>query len=205
VRKINGWTADRAQEVAASARLASRAAELGKDDAVALAFGGLALGYVASDLEGAVALIDRALVLNPNLAAAWYASGTVRAFRGGEPDLAIEHLARAMRLSPLDPFMFSMQGVTAFAHFFAGRYEEAVVWAEKAFWERPNILATLRIAAASNAFAGRLEEAQKAVARALELDPGMRLSNLKDRIGTFRRPQDYAKYAQALRQAGLPE
>jgi tetratricopeptide (TPR) repeat protein len=205
VRKINGWTADRAQEVAASARLASRAAELGKDDAVALAFGGLALGYVAGDLEGAVALIDRALVLNPNLAAAWYASGTVRAFRGGEPDLAIEHLARAMRLSPLDPFMFSMQGVTAFAHFFAGRYEEAVVWAEKAFWERPNILATLRIAAASNAFAGRLEEAQKAVARALELDPGMRLSNLKDRIGTFRRPQDYAKYAQALRQAGLPE
>jgi tetratricopeptide (TPR) repeat protein len=101
--------------------------------------------------------------------------------------------------------MFSMQGVTAFAHFFAGRYEEAAAWAEKAFWERPNILATLRIAAASNAFAGRLEEAQKAVARALELDPGMRLSNLKDRIGTFRRPEDYAKYADALRQAGLPE
>jgi TolB-like protein/Tfp pilus assembly protein PilF len=205
VRKINGWTADRAQEIAESARLASRAAELGKDDAVALAFGGLALGYVAGDLEGAVALIDRALVLNPNLAAAWYASGTVRAFRGGEPDLAIEHLARAMRLSPLDPFMFSMQGVTAFAHFFAGRYEEAAAWAEKAFWERPNILATLRIAAASNAFAGRLEEAQKAVARALELDPGMRLSNLKERIGTFRRPEDYAKYADALRQAGLPQ
>ena len=205
VRKINGWTADRAQEVAESARLASRAAELGKDDAVALAFGGLALGYVAGDLEGAVALIDRALVLNPNLAAAWYASGTVRAFRGGEPDRAIEHLQRAMRLSPLDPFMFSMQGVTAFAHFFAGRYEEAAAWAEKAFWERPNILATLRIAAASNAFAGRLDEAQKAVARALELDPGMRLSNLKDRIGTFRRPEDYAKYAEGLRQAGLPE
>ena len=57
-----------------------------------------------------VALIDRALVLNPNLAAAWYASGTVRAFRGGEPDLAIEHLARAMRLSPLDPLMFSHAG-----------------------------------------------------------------------------------------------
>ena len=66
-------------------------------------------------------------------------------------------------------------------------------------------LATLRIAAASNALAGRLEEAQKAVARALELDPGMRLSNLRDRIGSFRRPEDYAKYAGALRQAGLPE
>ena len=136
---------------------------------------------------------------------AWYASGTVRAFRGGEPDVAIEHLARAMRLSPLDPFMFTMQGVTAFAHFFAGRYDEASAWAEKAFWERPNILATLRVAAVSNALAGRLEEAQKAVARALELDPDMRLSNLKDRIGAFRRPEDYAKYADGLRKAGLPE
>jgi hypothetical protein len=33
----------------------------------------------------------------------------------------------------------------------------------------------------------------------------MRLSNLKDRIGIFRRPEDYAKYADALRRAGLPE
>jgi TolB-like protein len=206
VRKMNGWMSNpAAADIAEAARLAWRAAELGKDDAVALSFGGLALGYVAGDLEGAVALIDRSLALNPNLATAWYASGTVRAFRGGEPDLAIEHLARAMRLSPLDPFLFTMQGVTAFAHFFAGRYDEASAWAEKAFWQRPNILATLRILAVSNAFAGRLEEAQKAVARALQLDPEMRISNLKGRIGTFRRPEDYAKYAEGLRMAGLPE
>jgi TolB-like protein len=206
VRKINGWMSNpAAPDIAEAARLARRAAELGKDDAVALSFGGLALGYVAGDLEGAISLIDRSLALNPNLATAWYASGTVRAFRGGEPDLAIEHLARAMRLSPLDPFMFTMQGVTAFAHFFAGRYDEASAWAERAFWQRPNILATLRISAVSNAYAGRLEEARTAVARALELDPEMRISNLKDRIGVFRRPEDYAKYAEGLRMAGLPE
>ena len=88
VRKMNGWMSNPvAPDVAEAARLAWRAAELGKDDAVALAFGGLALGYVAGDLEGAVALIDRSLALNPNLATAWYASGTVRAFRGGEPDV----------------------------------------------------------------------------------------------------------------------
>jgi len=205
VRKICGWTANRAQEMAEATRLARLAAQLGKDDAVALAFGGLALGYVAGDFEGALALVDRALSLNRNLATAWYASGTVRAFRGGEPDAAIEHLRRAMRLSPRDPLMFTMQGVTAFAHFFAGRYEEATSWAEKAFWERPNILATLRVAAASYALAGRQEEARKAVARALELDPDMRLANLKDRIGIFRHSEDYAKYADALRAAGLPE
>jgi TolB-like protein/Tfp pilus assembly protein PilF len=205
VRKINGWTTDHAHDVAEAARLAGRAAELGKDDAVALAFGGLALGYVAGDLDGALAMVDRALALNPNLAFAWYASGTVRAFRGGEADLAIEHLARAMRLSPLDPFKFSMMGVTAFAHFFAGRYDEAAAWADKALCERPNILASLRVSAVSNALAGRLDQARNAVARALALDPEMRISNLKDRLGAFRRPDDYAKYADALRRAGLPE
>ena len=205
VRKINGWTTDHSHDVAEAVRLARRAAELGTDDAVALAFGGLALGYVAGDLDRAAAMVDRALALNPNLAFAWYASGTLRAFRGSEPDLAIEHLARAMRLSPLDPFKFSMMGVTAFAHFFAGRYDEAAAWADKAFRERPNILATLRVSAVSNALAGRLEEARSAVARALELDPEMRISNLKDRLGAFGRPEDYVKYADALRQAGLPE
>ena len=84
-----------------------KAAASGKDDAVALASGGLALAYVAGDPEGGAALIDRALTLNPNLTAAWYASGWVKAFLG-QTDLAIEHVARAMRLSPLDPLMFLM-------------------------------------------------------------------------------------------------
>jgi hypothetical protein len=58
---------------------------------------GRALGYVAGDFDRAVTLIDRACDLNLNFAIAWYASGTVRAFRGGKPDLAIDHLTRAMR------------------------------------------------------------------------------------------------------------
>ena len=42
----------------------------GKDDAVALSFGGLGFAYVAGDIEAGAAMIDRALLLNPNLAAA---------------------------------------------------------------------------------------------------------------------------------------
>jgi TolB-like protein len=204
MRKMNGWASDRAIDAAKAAQLAQRVAECGLEDAGALAFGGLALGYVVGDLNEAIALIDRGLMLNPNLAIGWYASGTVKAFRGGEPDVAIEHLARAMRLSPLDPFMFTMQGVTAFAHFFADRYEEAALWAERAFRSKQNILGTLRVGAASNALAGRPEEASKYLRRALKLDPEMRVSNLKDRIGYFGRPEDCAKYAKALRRAGLP-
>jgi TolB-like protein/class 3 adenylate cyclase/Tfp pilus assembly protein PilF len=202
-RMVNGWMTNRVQDIAEATRLASRAAELGKDDAVALSFSGLALGYVAGDLEAGLALIDRALVLNPNLAAAWSASGSLRSYRG-ENDLAIEHLAHAMRLSPLDPLMFFMQSFTAFAHFQAGRYNEAWPLAERACREQPYFLSAIRIAAASNAGAGRLEEARRFIARALQLDPELRISNLRDRT-TPLLPDVLAKYVEGLRKAGLPE
>jgi TolB-like protein len=205
VRKMNGWMSDHDQEVAEAVRHARLAAALGTDDAVALSFGGRALGFLAGEFGNAVALTDRALALNPNLAIAWFASGNVRLYQGGEPDRAIEHLARAMRLSPLDPIMFWMQSGTAFAHFLAGRHEEASAWAEKAFRENPRSLGALRLIAVSNALAGRPEEARNAIARILELDPEMRLSNLNDRTSKFGRAEDLEKYAKALRLAGLPE
>ena len=69
--KTNGWISDTANEIAEVTRLAQRAVELGKDDAIALAASGWALAYVVRDLEVGAALIDRALVLNSNLAEAW--------------------------------------------------------------------------------------------------------------------------------------
>jgi TolB-like protein len=76
-RKINGWMTDPAQEIAEGARLAWRAVELGKDDAVALARAGHALALLIGDLDSGAAYIDRALVLDPNLACGWYASGSI--------------------------------------------------------------------------------------------------------------------------------
>ena len=76
----------RRQENVEVARLARKAADLGKDDAVALSFGGFAIGYVAGELVEGAALVDRAIALNPNLAAAWCASGLLKT-RLGDPDL----------------------------------------------------------------------------------------------------------------------
>jgi TolB-like protein len=202
-RQLNGWTTNRPQEVAESARLVRRVAQSGNDDAVALSFGGLALGYVVGDLDGGSALIDRALVLNPNLAAAWHASGWVRAFLH-ETDVALEHLTRAMRMSPLDPLMFSMQQVTSLAYFIAGRYADSCSWAEKSLREQPNSLATIRLLAASYALSGRFKDAHAMMALGLRLDSNLRLSNLSERVGPYR-PDDFARYADALRAAGLPE
>src|SRR5258707_560158 len=80
-RKVNGWMTDRPREIAEGARLARRAVELGGDDAVALTRGGHALAHLAGDVDGGIALIDRALLLNPNLASAWILSGLLTGAR----------------------------------------------------------------------------------------------------------------------------
>jgi len=203
-RKLNGWMTDRVQEIAETARLARRAVALGRDDAAALATSGNALAYVVGDLDDGTAFIDRALALNPNLAAAWVYSGWARMWLG-EPDTAIEHLARAMRLSPLDPLIGFMQSATAHAHFFAGRYDMASSCAGMALQDRPDYVVALRVAAASNALAGRMEQAQKALERLRQLDPALRVSNLRDTMGPHRQPKDVARYEEGLRKAGLPE
>ena len=203
LRKANGWMTDVAKESAETAKQARRAVELGRDDAAVLSRAGYALARVVFEPEEGADLIERALALNPHLSSAWQFGGLLKAFRG-EPETAIEHLAHAMRLSPLDPSLYSMQTATALAHFVAGRYDESVLWAEKASREDPNFLPAIRIIATSAGNSGQLERAQKAAKRMLEIDPAFRVSRLTDHV-PLRRPDDLARYAEGLRRAGLPE
>ncbi|ESW77416.1 adenylate cyclase [Mesorhizobium sp. C280B] len=203
-RKSNGWMVDRAEEIAEATRLARRAVELGRDDAIALSYGGYVLGYVGGDLDDSAACIDRALALNPNLAAALGVSSWVRACLG-EPGKAIEHAALAMRLSPLDPRLFAWQFNTGLAHFCAGHYDDAVAWAGKSLRHQPNYVSAMRVVAAGHALAGRLTEAQQMMARLCEFDPSLRLSNLAEVLPPFYRPDDRSRYIEGLRKAGLPD
>jgi adenylate cyclase len=202
--KAFGWISGTANEIAEVTRLAQRAVELGKDDAIALALSGWGLAYVARDLGVAAGLIDRAIMLNSNLAGAWYCGGWMKNWLG-EPGAAIERFARAMRLNPLDPRMSSMRIGTAHAHFFLGRSDEAVSLAAVALQDNPDAQPGLRISAASNAMAGRPERAHKEVARLRLLNPTLRVSNLKDVLGPYRHPEDLSRYEEGLRRAGLPE
>ncbi len=202
-RKLNGWMTDRPQEIAEGARLARLAVELGRDDAVALTRGGHALAHLAGDVDGGIALLDRARLLNPNLAPAWFLGGILRALRG-ETDAAIEHLSHAVRLSPVDPEMFRMQVGMALANFFAGRFEPAAAWAEKALRNLPCLLVSVALLAASHALSGNMDKAKQAMQRLHELDPSLRVSSLKDWL-PIQRPEDFARFADGLRLAGLPE
>jgi TolB-like protein/tetratricopeptide (TPR) repeat protein len=202
-RQSYGWLTDRPRETAECVQLALRAAELGKDDALALAKAAHAISAVGGDVEGGASMIGRAIRLNPHLTAAWYVSGWIMLFLG-KPEVAIQHLQRAIDLSPYDRLVFKIHSAMAYAHFFSRRYDAATASASEALRARSNYLTALRVASASHGLGGRLIEGRQLMARMCQLDPGLHVSGLAALL-PFRRERDSAKWAGALQRVGLPD
>jgi TolB-like protein len=184
-------------------RLVDRAADIGTDDPVALCWAGHVHAYFAKDLDRALMLVGRALELDANLAIAWQRSGWVRGY-AGDADGAIESLNRAIRLNPLDPRVFLTQSAMAFAHFIAGRDDQAADWAATALRVKPNWMPALRVAVAANAMRGNRDEANRARSLYLRIDPGVRIAKICE-FYPLRRDQDRQRLIGAMRIAGMPD
>jgi TolB-like protein len=196
------WRAEHEEEREA-VRLARLAARLGTDDATALCVAGFVIAEIARDFDMGIALVSRALVLNPNLATAWFLGGWVRVING-EPEVALDHFAHVERLSPFDPFIWGVYAGIATAHFCAGRDDQTLSAAEHCLRDMPRYLPALRILAASSALIGDPDRATKAMARIRELNPDLSISEVKRRI-SCRRPEDITRLIDGLRKAGLRE
>jgi adenylate cyclase len=110
-----------------------------------------------------------------------------------------------IRPTTLDPLTYFASTGRAFAHAFAGRYDEAISWATKALHEQPNWATALRVAAMANALSDRMVEARAAMACLREVDPALRLGNLDRVAPPLRRAEDRVRFIESLRKAGLPE
>jgi len=142
---------------------ATRALEVAGDDPAVLANAALALAYFGEDIGAMMALVDRALALNPNFARGWHISGDLRLW-AGQLDVAIEHEEVSLRLSPrarVGP-SFSVMG---YAHFLARRFDEAVPKLLLAIQDNPTAPNPLRNLASCYAHMGRLGDARDAVTR----------------------------------------
>ena len=199
--KANGWQSD--FDVKEISRLTERAAILGNDDAVALCWAGHVRAFFFKEVDRALLLINRALELDLNLAIAWQRSGWVRGY-AGDSDGAIESLNKAMRLDPLDTRVFLTQSAMAFAHFVAGRDQEAAEWAGLALRTKPNWMPALRVAIASNAMHGRAAEAKAALQSYERIDPNLSIRKICEHY-PFQREKDKRRLVKALRKAGVRE
>jgi hypothetical protein len=103
-----------------------------------------------------------------------------------------------------DTRVFLTQSAMAFAHFVAGRDQEAAEWAAIALRTKPNWMPALRVAIASSAMQGRDAEAKAALQSYEQVDPNVSIHKICEHY-PFRRQKDEQRLVKALRKAGVPE
>jgi tetratricopeptide (TPR) repeat protein len=199
-----GWSSGSEVERVDAVRLARLAIESGKDDPDALYMAANTLSWFDGDHETAADAVDRALILNPNCAAAWRTRGYVLV-RQNRPEPALDAFHRAMRLSPLDPFGFYNNAGIAQAHLAARRYEGANEWADRSSRELPRYTPSTRYKIIALAHLGRIAEARAALEQELKSRPGLTIAAVKAEYAAEFARELLAVFLEGYRKAGLPE
>jgi TolB-like protein len=160
---MDGRSEDPEADRRKGADFARRALEAAGDDPSTLASAAHALAYFGEDIGAMMALVDRALALNPNYARGWHISAVLRLW-AGQLDIAIEHVEASLRLSPRARIGLSLLPI-GMAHFFARRFDDPMPKLLLAIQEDPSVPSSYRILAACYAHMGRLDDAREIVRR----------------------------------------
>ena len=190
----NDWADDRETNRRKGLDLARRALRFAPDDPDVLAFAGFAIGFLGEDINVAIRLIERSLALNPSFARGWLLSGILRNL-AGDPDLAIEHFATSLRLSPRDRIGNPGTGLGA-AHFFSRRFDDAAAILLSSLEQAPTFAVTYRFLASCYAHMGRLDEAREIVKRLRAITPVVVPS-----VIPYRKPEHRELFLSGLRLA----
>jgi TolB-like protein/Flp pilus assembly protein TadD len=193
-----GWIAGDQRLAVEHARLA---ADLDDNDPWAY----MALGYVSfvnRETEQAVYHFQTATELNPSFAAAYGYIGLALQ-HDGQSDEGIGYLDKAIRMSPRDPLNSLFLGGIAGAHYFAGRYQDAIKWARQAVQARHSVWAGHRMLCASLAQAGEIEEAKLVLSQLRRMHPNLSISWIRQSIPWTTGPME--KVLDGLRKAGLSQ
>jgi tetratricopeptide (TPR) repeat protein len=140
--------------------------------------------------------------LNPNFALGHAGLGYGLAV-GGEPELGLESLELALRLSPRDPFLAIYAPTVRYMALFAlQRYEETLAVCRSTAEKHPNHAGAWRLMTVSLGMLGRVDEAKAALARTRLLQPDLSNAHVeKDTV--YADPADRARFLEGLRRAGL--
>jgi adenylate cyclase len=166
---VDGRSEDPAVDRLKGIDFARRALEVAGDDPGVLVNAAHALAYFGEDIGAMIALVDRALALNPNFARGWSTNGVLR-YWAGEPDTAIGHLEAALRLSPRAGIS-TLPAAIGCAHFLGRRFEVAVPRLLLAIQDDPSHPTPYRFLAACYAYMGRLGDAREILARLRTVTP----------------------------------
>jgi tetratricopeptide (TPR) repeat protein len=195
------WIPASGAEVEEGIHKARQALAVAGDNPEVLRLAGFALAGLAGENETALTAIDRAIELNPNYALAYGQRGQVLTWLN-RPDEAIAAAERAIRLSLNDPIVFEPYQALCLAHLAAGRYEEALSWADRASGRNAGLPA-LRLKLSLCGDLCRREEASECLQRLRQTYPEPTVAAVTGDMPKGMSPEFTARIAEGLRKAGL--
>jgi TolB-like protein/cytochrome c-type biogenesis protein CcmH/NrfG len=198
---IMGLVKDKETSLALSRQLALRAVRL--DDQNEYAHWALGLSCLAlARHEESITVLERAIELNPNCSVAYGSLGTALNLVGRVDEAIVNHEI-AIRSNPRDPSIFFRFTGISLAHFLAGRYDDAIEWANKAVHRMPTWYLGHFLLAASYIQANNLLKAKTAVDQCREVLPDASVSQLR-RL-PLKNAIEMNQFRECLLKAGLPE
>ncbi|MSU91594.1 hypothetical protein GE300_18605 [Rhodobacteraceae bacterium 2CG4] len=197
-----GWDDVRERYVSAAREYASRAVNLDRQNALALAACGHVKSYLERDYDTALIFLDRAREMGPSQSVAWILSSGTLCYVGRARE-AVEHAMHGLRLSPNDPDAFQYYDFICLAHYLSRDFDNAIKWGERSFAEKSDYTSNWRQMALSNAAAGRIERARFFGKKMIERQPDFTIDGYLRDYCPFRETADREMVADHLKLAGL--
>ncbi len=201
-RVSHGWSDAVAETLGRAMKAGRQAVSLDDKDAFAHMAAGRSL-TLRGEFETAIAELEKALDLNPNLANAYHSLGYTL-YWSGRAEEALPFFHKAMRHSPHDPLRWTFEYHAGTAHAMLSEYEEAIEWYRKAsrhatsgFWPHVGLVFAL-------AELDRLEAARAALDDALSIRADLSVSVIAS-VNHTMHLEYRERYLDALRKVGLPE
>ena len=198
-----GWAEDPASVMAAGGTFAERAIVLDPFDARGLTIAGHVRAFLHRRQREALALHERALSLNPNLAMAWALSACAYAYLG-EPEEAERRNNRYKILSPLDPHAFFYDTFFLYIHLLKRDFESTIAVGRIVCEMNSSFTSSHKLYLVALGHTGRTREAAVVRDRLLSLEPDFTVHQFLTSTPLVREA-DRELCAEGLRLAGVPE
>ena len=203
MRVAQGWSSDPVADAQEARNVVAQALELEPQHSLALAVDGLICAYISKDLATARQRYEAALLANPSEGLAWLFQSALHSYTN-QGELAVECAMQAQRLSPLDPMKYFYDNFTSTAKLAANDYLGAVEYGKRSLRANRTHGPTLRTLTIAQVLAGQMDDARATIIELLKLEPSFSVTRFLDRSPLSAGP-NAAKYADALRAAGLPD
>lgn len=199
-RMLQGWSEDPDEQARQAAHEARLALDIDPELPAALVADGVARIVTERDFASAQLQYLKALERDPNHPVAWARLSETQS-QAGENDAALQSVAKAIALSPLDPQRFMYESFAARAALVVGRYDDAVRHARASLRRHSLHAPAHRGLIGALWLGGRHDEARAAAADYLRALPGATVSGGTSAVG---KGVLTSTFAQALLAAGVP-